>query len=134
VEDFQITFLDLLQAGSDTTSAFMECIILYMILYPEVQEKVNQEIQSVISPEQEVTYADAKRFERPTFSKTRNRIELLVKIYYYCESNFCMYSVKVALLASYNARASSLLQNCTKLRSSKDIKGHGVQGIHNSEG
>jgi cytochrome P450 len=64
VEDFQITFLDLLQAGSDTTSAFMECIILYMILYPEVQEKVNQEIQSVISPEQEVTYADAKRFDQ----------------------------------------------------------------------
>jgi len=47
-EQFVVVCMDLFMAGSETTSNTLEFAILYMILHPEVQEKVQTEIDSVI--------------------------------------------------------------------------------------
>jgi cytochrome P450 len=47
-EQFIVTSLDLFTAGSETTSNTLEFGILYMILNPEVQRKVQDEIESVV--------------------------------------------------------------------------------------
>ena len=38
-------FLDLLVAGSDTSSCSLKFAMLFMIKYPEVQERMRQELQ-----------------------------------------------------------------------------------------
>lgn len=40
--------LDLMMAGSETTSNTLSYCVIYMILYPEVQKKVQLELQEVI--------------------------------------------------------------------------------------
>ncbi|CAH1269317.1 CYP2U1 [Branchiostoma lanceolatum] len=40
-------------AGTDTTSTTLRWALLYMILHPDIQEKVQQEIDSVLGPNQE---------------------------------------------------------------------------------
>ena len=47
-EQFIIVSMDLFLAGSETTSNTIEFAILFMILYPEVQKKVQAEIDAVI--------------------------------------------------------------------------------------
>ncbi|XP_035712851.1 probable cytochrome P450 305a1 [Folsomia candida] len=46
-ENFQIVFQDLLIGSTDTSSSFMECVILYLISYPEVQQKIYEEIVAI---------------------------------------------------------------------------------------
>jgi hypothetical protein len=60
-EDWQSVFLDLLQAGTDTTSAFLETLMLYMVLYPDFQDGVWSKIQSVIIPNGEPSQDDIQR-------------------------------------------------------------------------
>ena len=43
-----VTAMDLFGAGSETTATTLSWAVLYMILYPEVQEKVHNEINEVI--------------------------------------------------------------------------------------
>jgi cytochrome P450 len=50
-EDWHMIFADLFQAGTDTTSTFLETVMLYMVIYPDVQEKVWMEMKSVVAPE-----------------------------------------------------------------------------------
>lgn len=40
--------MDLVLAGTDTTSNALEFCFLYMTKYPEIQEKVRQEIDTVV--------------------------------------------------------------------------------------
>lgn len=40
--------LDLMMAGSETTSNTLSYCVIYMILYPEVQKKVQAELREVI--------------------------------------------------------------------------------------
>ncbi|GAB6030771.1 hypothetical protein CHUAL_007620 [Chamberlinius hualienensis] len=54
---------DLLVAGSDTTSGTLLFSLLYMTLNPEIQEKVQNEIDSVIGRERQPSYND--RFNMP---------------------------------------------------------------------
>ncbi|XP_035667220.1 cytochrome P450 2J6-like [Branchiostoma floridae] len=42
---------DLFVAGSETTSTTLRWALLYMVLYPEVQQKVQEEIDSVVGPD-----------------------------------------------------------------------------------
>ncbi|CAL8121818.1 unnamed protein product [Orchesella dallaii] len=49
-EQFVTVALDLFVAGMETTSNSLEFAMLYMILYPEVQKKVQQEILKEIGP------------------------------------------------------------------------------------
>jgi cytochrome P450 len=43
-----LTAMDLFLAGTDTASAYLEWFTLYMMLHPDVQEKCQKEIDSVI--------------------------------------------------------------------------------------
>ena len=46
---FQLIFLqDLFIAGAETTSSSLTSMILYMILYPEVQKRIQDEIDQVV--------------------------------------------------------------------------------------
>jgi len=62
-EDFYAVFMDLINGGSDTNNAFMEQILLYMILHPDVQQKVQTEIDNVISQEEDVTYSFSAQYD-----------------------------------------------------------------------
>jgi len=55
--------MDLTNGGSDTNNAFMEQILLYMILHPDVQEKVQIEIDNVIPSEDDVSYSFSAQYE-----------------------------------------------------------------------
>ncbi|XP_036376776.1 cytochrome P450 2J2-like [Megalops cyprinoides] len=50
--------LDLFVAGSETTSTTLYWALLYMIKYPDVQEKVQAEIDRVIGPSRQPSVAD----------------------------------------------------------------------------
>jgi len=47
-EQFIIVCMDLFLAGADTTSNTIEFAILYMILNPDVQKRVQAEIDSIV--------------------------------------------------------------------------------------
>jgi cytochrome P450 len=47
-QNLRSSILDLLIAGSDTTSTVLTWAILYMIRYPHIQKQVQQEIDQVI--------------------------------------------------------------------------------------
>lgn len=57
-----VIFADLFQAASNTTASYLEAIFLYMILYPDVQEKVYREIQDTIPFGHEIVYEDKNRY------------------------------------------------------------------------
>ena len=48
-EALMVTAMDLFGAGSETTATTLSWALLYMILYPEIQEKVHQEIDEVLA-------------------------------------------------------------------------------------
>ncbi|XP_057639862.1 cytochrome P450 2J4-like isoform X1 [Chionomys nivalis] len=52
------TTLDLFLAGTETTSTTLRWALLYMALYPDVQEKVQSEIDRVIGQMRQVSLAD----------------------------------------------------------------------------
>ncbi|XP_078619737.1 cytochrome P450 2U1-like [Branchiostoma floridae x Branchiostoma japonicum] len=52
-EQLTMVVVDLFFAGTDTTSTTLRWAVLYMILHPDIQEKVQQEIDSVIGRNQD---------------------------------------------------------------------------------
>lgn len=60
-ENFQIIFQDLLLAGSDATSSFLESIVLYLVTYPKVQDKIYQEIVQFSNDSNFVPFEDRNR-------------------------------------------------------------------------
>ncbi|XP_049631419.1 cytochrome P450 2J2-like [Suncus etruscus] len=56
-ENFICTTLDLFLAGTETTSTTLRWALLYMALYPDIQEKVHAEIDKVIGQMQQPTMA-----------------------------------------------------------------------------
>ncbi|OXA44260.1 Methyl farnesoate epoxidase [Folsomia candida] len=59
-ENFQLIFQDLLLGSTDTSATFMEIVVLYLIVYPAVQEKVYQEILRVSPNGRDISYSDRK--------------------------------------------------------------------------
>nr|XP_038967040.1 cytochrome P450 2J3-like isoform X2 [Rattus norvegicus] len=57
-ENLICSTLDLFLAGTETTSTTLRWAVLYMALYPEVQEKVQAEIDQVIGQEKHPSLAD----------------------------------------------------------------------------
>ncbi|XP_072051610.1 cytochrome P450 2U1-like [Amphiura filiformis] len=53
-----VTIMDLFASGAETTSASLSWFFLYMIRYPEVQNKIQQEIDSVVGPKRLPQLAD----------------------------------------------------------------------------
>jgi hypothetical protein len=60
INDISELMLDVTLAGSDTTSSSMAWFILYMVLYPNVQEKIHDELDRVIGKEDLPRWQDVK--------------------------------------------------------------------------
>ncbi|XP_035686681.1 cytochrome P450 2U1-like [Branchiostoma floridae] len=65
-------------AGTDTTSTTLRWALLYMILHPDIQEKVQQEIDSVLGPNQEP--AMAHRSQMPFTEATLAEVSRLASV------------------------------------------------------
>jgi len=48
VQNLRSSILDLLIAGSETTSTALTWAVLFMIRYPDIQKKVQQELDQVV--------------------------------------------------------------------------------------
>ncbi|KAM7326769.1 hypothetical protein ACRRTK_013136 [Alexandromys fortis] len=57
-ENLICTTLDLFLAGTETTSTTLRWALLYMALYPEIQEKVQAETDRVIGQRRQASPAD----------------------------------------------------------------------------
>ncbi|NWI14537.1 CP2J2 protein, partial [Crypturellus soui] len=55
------TVVDLLLGGSETTSTTLLWALLYMVKFPEIQERVHREIEAVLEPSQLISYEDRKK-------------------------------------------------------------------------
>jgi len=53
--NFLVLFTDLFQTSSEPTSSYLEALLLYMVLNPEVQRKVQAEIDTVIHTDEDVS-------------------------------------------------------------------------------
>ncbi|XP_021957281.1 methyl farnesoate epoxidase [Folsomia candida] len=60
-EQLVVTCMDLFVAGSDTTTITLRWALLYLILHPEVQKKVQAEIESVVGLDRPVSLADKEK-------------------------------------------------------------------------
>ncbi|XP_039666476.1 cytochrome P450 2J2-like [Perca fluviatilis] len=58
IETLLICILDLLEAGTETSSTTLRWALVYMMHYPEIQEKVQAEIDRVIGQSRQPTMAD----------------------------------------------------------------------------
>ncbi|XP_078619568.1 cytochrome P450 2U1-like [Branchiostoma floridae x Branchiostoma japonicum] len=65
-------------AGTDTTATTLRWALLYMILHPDIQEKVQQEIDSVLGPNQEP--AMAHRSQMPYTEATLTEVTRLAPV------------------------------------------------------
>ena len=54
--------LDLFIAGSETTNKTLEFMFLYLLLYPEVQKKAQEEIDTVIGRERYPALSDKTKY------------------------------------------------------------------------
>jgi len=52
---------DLFGAGSDTTSATLNWMVLYLLNYPRVQDKIHVELDSVLERERRPNLGDRKK-------------------------------------------------------------------------
>ncbi|NWJ05424.1 CP2J6 protein, partial [Crypturellus undulatus] len=60
-ENLSQTVLDLFLAGTETTATTLRWALLYMMLYPEIQEKVQKELDTVLGPSHKICYEDRKK-------------------------------------------------------------------------
>ncbi|CAH1263867.1 CYP2U1 [Branchiostoma lanceolatum] len=65
-------------AGTDTTSQTLRWALLYMILHPDIQEKVQQEIDSVLGPNQEPSMVH--RSQMPYTEATLTEVSRLASV------------------------------------------------------
>jgi len=66
-EQFVTVALDLFVAGMETTSNSLEFAMLYMILYPEVQQKIQLEIEREVGQSAFPTVIMKNRFQTKRF-------------------------------------------------------------------
>jgi len=64
----------LLEGGSDTTSAFLQSVVLMLVAFPEVQRKAQEEVDRVIGSERSPTLEDWENLPYlQAFNKEINR-------------------------------------------------------------
>nr|XP_060623317.1 cytochrome P450 2A5-like [Anolis sagrei ordinatus] len=51
---------DLFTAGTDTVATTLRWALLFMVVHPDVQEKIQEEIDTVLTPSQQIFYEDRK--------------------------------------------------------------------------
>uniref|UniRef100_A0A8D0E269 Cytochrome P450 n=1 Tax=Salvator merianae TaxID=96440 RepID=A0A8D0E269_SALMN len=60
-EDYLVHIIhDLFAAGTDTVVSTLQWVLLLMVAYPDIQEKVQKEIDAVLTPSQVIFYEDRK--------------------------------------------------------------------------
>ena len=86
---------DLMSAGSETVATTMNWIILYLVLYPEVQEKCYREIEELIDQSNvalsdaerlhfcQATIAEIQRVSQVAVSNIQHRVMKKVRSYFY---------------------------------------------------
>ncbi|CAH1269142.1 CYP2U1 [Branchiostoma lanceolatum] len=77
-EQLAMIVADMFFAGTDTTSTTLRWALLYMILHPDIQEKVQQEIDSVIGPNNDPSMMH--RSETPYTAAALAEVERLATI------------------------------------------------------
>ncbi|XP_074860800.1 cytochrome P450 2J5-like [Carettochelys insculpta] len=60
-ENMVQTLVDLLLGGTETTTVTLCWALLYMLQYPDVQEKVQKELETVLQPSQLIHYEDRQK-------------------------------------------------------------------------
>lgn len=60
-EDLIITCMDMFTAGSESTSNTIEFIIMYLVLNPNVQKKLHEELDSVLQRSRRPNLDDRNR-------------------------------------------------------------------------
>ncbi|XP_029473195.1 cytochrome P450 2J5-like [Rhinatrema bivittatum] len=60
-ENMVQVMIDLFVAGTETTTTTLRWALLYMVTYPEIQEKVQKELDAVLGSSQIIHYEDRKR-------------------------------------------------------------------------
>ncbi|NWH57574.1 CP2J6 protein, partial [Geococcyx californianus] len=60
-ENLMQTIFDLFLAGTETTATTLRWALLYMVVYPEVQEKVQKELDAVLGGSHLICYEDRKK-------------------------------------------------------------------------
>ncbi|XP_021961478.1 farnesoate epoxidase isoform X1 [Folsomia candida] len=60
-KNFQVVFQDLLMSSSDSSSSFLESVVLYFIAFPDIQEKIYKEILDVAPNGKVINFEDRKR-------------------------------------------------------------------------
>ena len=60
MDDIPSLMADVTFAGSDTTSSSLTWFLLYMVLYPDIQEKVQREINFVVNNDRLPNWKDAR--------------------------------------------------------------------------
>ncbi|XP_013797251.2 cytochrome P450 2J6-like [Apteryx mantelli] len=55
------SIFDLFLAGSETTATTLRWALLYMVAYPDIQEKVQKELDAVLGPSHLICYEDRKK-------------------------------------------------------------------------
>ncbi|NXV19889.1 CP2J6 protein, partial [Cepphus grylle] len=60
-ENLTQTIFDLFLAGTETTSTTLLWALLYMVVYPDIQEKVQKELDAVLGCSRLISYEDRKR-------------------------------------------------------------------------
>lgn len=61
-------FQDLILGSTDTTSSYLESVVLYLILFPDIQEKIYQEILDVAPDNRFIEFSDRKKLVLPFIS------------------------------------------------------------------
>jgi cytochrome P450 family 2 subfamily J len=60
-EQLVVTCMDLFVAGSDTTTATLRFALLYLVLHPNVQCKIQAELTEVVGADKHVSLLDRPR-------------------------------------------------------------------------
>ena len=57
-DNLKVTLFDLFQAGSETTSTTLTWAVLYMVRYPQIQRKVQRELDQIVGADRSPTMQD----------------------------------------------------------------------------
>ena len=73
IDNLKVTLFDLFQAGSETTSTTLTWAMLYMVRYPEIQRKVQRELDMIVGVDRMPTMQDNASLPYTEVIKTYRR-------------------------------------------------------------
>ena len=108
MDDIPSLMADVTFAGSDTTSSSLTWFLLYMVLYPDIQEKVQREIDFVVNNDRLPNWKDAQNmpYLQATLCEVQ-RVSALVAVYgtnAICEVKIAGYHIPKGTYVAINLR------------------------------